>query len=353
MTLDTREELTQKTSLKLDVMSLPLASSPSIQYPTFMKVTLKNLAEACGMDISTVSRGLRDDPRVKEETRKEIKGLAADMGYRPNLAARTLVAGKSRTIWFLLPSLRHSLEQLPAQQAALYLTEKYNYDMLVALHHSDEETYCRLIDRLTQGVADGVIIIPGPTKSGGGYVKPLLDQNYPMVFLDRHPKKVNASCVVTDNFSASFDMIENAYQDGARAVIDITGAIDNNAADARSKGVKEACVKHEIELIQCNSETIITEKLPKKIVIFGSTQSWVCDFFRKNKGFAQKHEITVCCFDQWFGEPYPAQKIVLGKQDFTTMSETACDMLVEMIEGKKIVKSIEIPIYETQVIESA
>lgn len=318
-----------------------------------MKITLKNLADACGMDISTVSRGLRNDPRVKEETKQKIRKLAAKMGYRPNWAARTLVAGKSGTIWFLLPSLCHSLEQMPAQHAAQYLNEKYNYDMLVALHHSDEETYCRLIDRLTQGVADGVIIIPGPIKEGGGYVKPLIQQNYPMVFLDRHPEKVKIPCVVTDNYAASYKMIEDSFNDGAEAVIDITAKSDNNAAKDRSKGVRAACKKFKISYLLTENECIIKEMLPEKVIIFGSTQSLICDFIRRNNGFTHKHKIIICCFDQWYGEPYPAEKVLVGKQDFMTMAEIACDMLIEMIEGKMVHKTVRVPTSGLQVIESA
>ena len=275
------------------------------------------------------------------------------MGYRPNLAARTLAAGKSKTIWFILPSLCNILEQMPAQHAAVYLTKKHNYDMLVALHHNDEETYTLLIDRLTQGVADGVIIIPGPTKTGGEYVKPLLEQNYPLVFLDRHPEKVKAPCVVTDNFNASFTMIENAYKEGARAVIDINKNIDNNAAKDRSKGVRQACLKNHIPLIQCTEKSIIREELPKEIALFGSSQSGLSDFLRNNHGFYRKHNITINCFDQWWGDPFPARKVTVAKQNFSKMAEIACDMLVEAIENRKVPGKIRIPVSGLEVIFSA
>lgn len=336
----------------------PLTRSPSIKFQvssifTTMKINLKHLAEACGMDISTVSRALRNDPRVKEKTRDKIKKLASEMGYRPNLAARNLVAGKSKTIWFMLPSLCHAVEQMPAQHSAMYLTKQYNYDMLVAFHHNDEETYTLLIDRLTQGIADGVIIIPGPTKTGGEYVTPLLQQNYPLVFLDRHPKDIMAPCVVTDNFNASFQMIEDSYKNGARAVIDITSDSDNNAANERSKGVREACIKNEIPLYHCNQETIISEKLPAKINLFGSVQSHFFEFLQKNHELPKTHEISINCFDQWWGDPFPAKKVVVAKQDFTKMAEIACDMLVEIINGKKVTKRIQVPIAGIEEINSA
>ena len=53
------------------------------------------------------------------------------------------------------------------------------------------------------------------------------------------------------------------------------------------------------------------------------------------------------CF---IGSEHPVQ---VGKQDFSKMSETACDMLVEMIEGKKVTQNAKVPIYDIEVIESA
>lgn len=330
--------------------ALPRYRVSMIKHP-IMKTTLKNLAEACGVDISTVSRGLRDDPRVKEETREKIKVLAIRMGYSPNLAARTLVAGKSGTIWFMLPSLRHSLEQLPAQNAAIYLNQKYNYDMLAALHHNDYETYIRWINRLNQGVADGVIIIPGPTKSGGGLVKSLLNQNYPMVFIDRHPANIKAARVVTDNCRATSMMMENSYQDGCEAVINITANYADNAAIDRGKGIRDVCKKYKMKLVLGSEESIITEKLPQNIVVYGSSQKLLCYFMRNNSVLSQKHNIYICCFDQWYGEPYPAKKVTVAIQDFNKMSEIACDMLMKMIKGKKIITDkVKVPIQELQTI---
>ena len=85
-----------------------------------MKTTLKNLAAAVGVDVSTISRALRDDPRVKQITKDKITKKAREMGYTPNLAARSLVVGKSKTIWFMVPSL-NSISRTNASTIFWYL----------------------------------------------------------------------------------------------------------------------------------------------------------------------------------------------------------------------------------------
>jgi len=51
---------------------------------------LSDLATSLDLNIATVSRALRDDPRVKPETRERVRAEAQRLGYRPHIAARAL-----------------------------------------------------------------------------------------------------------------------------------------------------------------------------------------------------------------------------------------------------------------------
>ena len=64
-----------------------------------MPATLKDVAQACSVDVSTASRALRGDPRVAPDTVARLRSAADRLGYRPNLAARALRAGATRTVW--------------------------------------------------------------------------------------------------------------------------------------------------------------------------------------------------------------------------------------------------------------
>ena len=69
------------------------------------RVTIKDIAKAANVDPSTVTRALKDSPRVKPATREKIAGLAAEMGYVPNMAARTLVNRKSGLVGLVIPDM--------------------------------------------------------------------------------------------------------------------------------------------------------------------------------------------------------------------------------------------------------
>ena len=87
-------------------------------------VRLRDLAAELDLDISTVSRALRGDPRVRPETRELIAGRAASLGYLPNLRARALAEGRSRTVWLVLPGLEEPVEREPAAYAGKWFFER-------------------------------------------------------------------------------------------------------------------------------------------------------------------------------------------------------------------------------------
>jgi len=70
-----------------------------------MSVTIKDIARLAGVSYSTVSKALNDSPLVKPDTKRRIVELAAQLGYEPNLAAKSLVSRRSQTVGVLLPSL--------------------------------------------------------------------------------------------------------------------------------------------------------------------------------------------------------------------------------------------------------
>ena len=73
-----------------------------------MAVTAKDVAEACGVSRITVNRALSGNENVKPETREKILKKAQEMGYVPNLIARSLVNGKRGCGRFLGPELSNS-----------------------------------------------------------------------------------------------------------------------------------------------------------------------------------------------------------------------------------------------------
>jgi LacI family transcriptional regulator len=155
---------------------------------------LKMLAEELGVDVSTVSRALRDDPRVKPETRRAVKDLALRHDYRPNAAARALRGGKSGRVAVLLspPQQRFAspifLELLSTLDRHLR-DQGLSLAVFAARDRDEEAEIVRKI--LDERLADGLIL--GRTRVQDPRVRLLLEAGIPFVTFgitdwpDRHP----------------------------------------------------------------------------------------------------------------------------------------------------------------------
>ena len=64
---------------------------------------MKDIARELGVSVVTVSKALRNHDDISEETRGKVLQLMRDMNYRPNLAARALVTGRSYIVGFVVP----------------------------------------------------------------------------------------------------------------------------------------------------------------------------------------------------------------------------------------------------------
>ncbi|GAC1631000.1 MAG: LacI family DNA-binding transcriptional regulator [Candidatus Acidiferrum sp.] len=73
-----------------------------------MGVTLKDIARDLGVSVITVSKALRNHSDISEQTKARVLKRVQELNYRPNLAARTLVTGRTNMIGFVIPDLLNS-----------------------------------------------------------------------------------------------------------------------------------------------------------------------------------------------------------------------------------------------------
>ena len=133
-------------------------------------VTMKEVAESAGVSIATVSRVLngKDRGRIKPEIAREIKRIAKDLGYRPNLVARNLKTRSSRILGFISDEIATTpfagRIMLGAQDAAREL----GYILLTVNTGNDPDLERRQIGIVRQYGADGPRATRRPARGIGG-----------------------------------------------------------------------------------------------------------------------------------------------------------------------------------------
>ncbi|WP_062047258.1 LacI family DNA-binding transcriptional regulator [Bacillus sp. JCM 19034] len=102
-----------------------------------MSVTIKDIAKKAGVSYSTVSKALRDSPLVKQPTKVKIKQIAEQLGYQPNVAARSLVQKKSFTVGVIWPTVERLAPALLITKLN-ELLEEYSYTTLLSINKVDQ-----------------------------------------------------------------------------------------------------------------------------------------------------------------------------------------------------------------------
>lgn len=309
-----------------------------------MAVTLKNISEICKVDISTVSRALRDDLRVKAETREYIQTKAAELGYTPNLAARNLVSGKTLNLWMLISDLNNPVEKEPTQFLSKSLHKK-GYELLITLYHGDAKKFNHLLSQLSQHVADGAFIIPSIEYSAPAYL-PLLQNDFPLVFIDRQPTFENCTTVTTANKAAAKELMQKCLDAGADYFI-VLFKNDNSVSRMRFEAAVEFLNENHLTFTQANSEYAPpAEFLSGNIAVVSSSGITVEKYSRTFLSKQRPPLLVSASFDDSPSNSTSFDHVFVAVQDFESIAEVAADLMLEKIKGESNTQTIELPIKE-------
>src|SRR5262245_41856072 len=104
------------------------------------RINSVDVARRAGVSQATVSYVLnhRQDLKIREETRRKVLEAAQELGYQPNLAARTLVTGKTGTIALWVPNTYHSVFSHVIEQVMKHAQEHRYHVVIVHTNPSGQ-----------------------------------------------------------------------------------------------------------------------------------------------------------------------------------------------------------------------
>ncbi|MBV6634303.1 MAG: LacI family DNA-binding transcriptional regulator [Mameliella sp.] len=202
------------------------------------KVTLKDVSKASGLSLITVSRALRQPETVHAETRAKIQRTIDEIGYIPNLTARSLVSQRSDMIGVVVPILASSLFADFAQGVSRVLEPK-KQQMLLAVSDWSPQKEEEAVRTFIARQADAIIVTGF---SHTDTTRKLLDKfSGPIVEAWNLRDDVIDTAVGFDNYAASVEMTRYLIGRGYQNIVMIGGSSHNNdqAAD-RTRGFVDA-----------------------------------------------------------------------------------------------------------------
>ncbi|MEV8003589.1 LacI family DNA-binding transcriptional regulator [Streptomyces sp. Cmuel-A718b] len=177
---------------------------------TSRTVTLLDVARAAGVSKSTVSDALQGSGRVAAETRDRVRAVAAELGYRPNSAARRLRRASTGAVGLHLPATATRLDYY--MNLAFGAVERAQEDGLdMVLLAPSGAAGGRIASRV-----DGLLVID--PEAADSAVPGLLDAGVPVVTGERYlgPATGPSAAVVCDNAASLTALLDHVTDRGAR-----------------------------------------------------------------------------------------------------------------------------------------
>ncbi|MED4603224.1 LacI family DNA-binding transcriptional regulator [Paenibacillus validus] len=221
-----------------------------------MNVTIIDVAKKAGVSPSTVSRVISGHPRISPATVRKVKDIMEELGYHPNMMAKSLVSKTTQTIGLLLP---RSAEELFLNQffsevirGVVSQAARSEYDLMMTTGITEREEV-EAVTRLVRGRrVDGVILLY--SRNSDPVISFLKEERFPFVLIGRSEEHPDVLSVDNDNVQAAYDVTKHLLAQGHRRIGFVSGPPNLIVSRDRLEGYKQALADAEVEF---HSEWIV------------------------------------------------------------------------------------------------
>ena len=323
-------------------------------------MTMKDIAREFGISVATVSRALKDSPRISEEKRRTVQQYAREHNFTPNVLAESLRHSRvqpSRVIGVIVPEFTHyyfssiltGIEEAAAARG---------YRIMVALSGEQYEREARICENFHRYKVCGVIVSQAKDTKNYDHYQKLLDAGIPMVFYDRICTGVNASRVVVDDYMGAYNAVTHLIETGCRRIAFYGSPMQLEISKNRYNGYKDALLKHGLSVDEqiirvCdnreNAEVMTPEIMaldnpPDGFFAVNDDTAIGVLYTVKRAGYRVPEDISICGFTNGQRAVACDPMLTTVEQRGHRVGEEAADILMDKVEGlapmDKVVKRV-------------
>lgn len=327
-------------------------------------ITMKDIARELGVSVATVSRALKDSPRISTKQKERIKTFAREHNFYPNLTAEKLRHNRvrpSNIIGVIIPQIAHyyfsTILSGIEKQARIR-----GYNIIVAQSEERYDLEKIICEHFIENRVCGIIVSQAKDTVKYDHFEKLNQMGIPVVFYDRICTGINANRVVVDDYMGAFTAVTHLIETGCRRIAFYGASMNLEISKNRYNGYRDALLRHglkadsSLEFICDNREDIeeITPKVlkrpdrPDAFFAINDDTAIAILYTAKRMGLKVPEEVSICGFTN--GERAVACDPMLTtvEQRGHMVGEEAVDVLVAHVEGllpkgkveKKVVRTL-------------
>jgi len=314
-----------------------------------MSATIKQVAEKAGVSKATVSRVLNDSKPVRFETRERVLKAIEELDFQPNSTARSLVYKKSKTIGVVITDIANLFVSVLVKGIEEIAFSK-GYNIIICNSYGSSEKEIELLTMLYNKQVDGIVFLTSRLKQE--HKDFFKESAIPISLVNVSYDESNLVGIRVDNRKAAHDIITHFLKKGFTRVGMIRAPLeDQYTGKERYEGYCQALHDYGVpfnqQLVKTGTldsrdgyrigQEIINEKLNLEalfvacdLMAFGAMKA----FF--DRGLQIPGDIEVAGFDDVPMSSYYHPALTTVRQPIDQMGCLAAELLIRLIEGKKI-----------------
>ena len=329
-------------------------------------LTMKDIARELGVSVATVSRALKDSPRISEERRQAIKQFAQEHNFYPNAIGEALRHARTtptKVIGVIVPEFTHyyfSSILTGIEETAM----SRGYYIVVALSGEQYEREARICEQFLRSKVCGVIVSQAKDTRRYEHFQKLIDSHIPIVFYDRICTGLDTSRVVVDDYMGAFNAVTYLIDTGCRRIAFYGGPLQLEISKNRYNGYRDALLKRGLPVDEhlvrvCDNRQdaeLMTPDLfdgdyyPDAFFAVNDDTAIGILYTVKRMGLRVPEDISICGFTNGQRAVACDPMLTTVEQRGKRVGEEAAEILIDKVEGQSPFEKVEKRVVRTRLV---
>ena len=308
------------------------------------KVTSLEVAKLAGVSQSAVSRVFTPGASASKKTNEKVLSAAAELGYRPNILARSLITGKSRIIGLVVSHLDNYFypEALELLSNAL---QKKGYHVLVFMASKTSGNIDDVVDEILDYQVDAIILASIAMSSN--LTNRCVAAGVPVMLFNRGQDDDRFSTVTSDNFLGGQKVARFLIAGGHKRIGYIAGWEGASTQRDREAGFTEELTQHgrslyarevgnfvQDEARQAARKMFTKKEIPDAVFVASDDMAFaVMDVIRFELGLKIPEQVSVVGYDDVPVASWAAYDLTTVRQPANRMVAETVSIILECIEN--------------------
>jgi len=319
-------------------------------------VTLAEIAQIANVSVSTVSRALSNkNYPLKAENRQRIRKLAEEMGYKPNLVARSLQSNRSHLVGVIVDRMQSPFAAATVQGIQDGLRHA-GYSISIAYSNRDQTLAIEAINSFYSRQVDGIVILNSWLHT---YNDPILAlQDRPFVFVNRVFGDCRQNCVGPGDRYGAQIATHHLVSLGHRRIGYINGMQDWLEAQNRLSGYQDILLKNGLPIdaalirhgdwgvdsgYQAARELVALYEKPTAIFAANDIMALGAIYAINEAGLRIPADIALVGYDDRDFAAWIRPSLTTVRMPSYEMGQAAARLLLEQIAGEALEDATQIP----------